>query len=131
MEQLVTRVSPMPSATEPRRTPTVIMLVMMFLIADLFVPQAVPEWRELDEQPVVFSVTTSDAPTYDTVISDTNPNTVGNQSDQGDVGISEFGQESRLLFTFPMNLTSSSSIQSATLDLECTTDSISATQINI
>ena len=131
MEQFVTGVSPMPSATEPRRTPTVIMLVMMFLIADLFVPQAVPEWRELDEQPVVFSVTTSDAPTYDTVISDTNPNTIGNQSDEGGVGISEFGQESRLLFTFPMNLTSSSSIQSATLDLECTTDSISATQINI
>ena len=131
MEQFVTGVSPMPSASEPRRTPTVIMLVMMFLIADMFVPQAVPEWRELDEQPVVFSVTTSHAPTYDTVISDTNPNTVGNQSDQGGVGISEFGQESRLLFTFPMNLTSSSSIQSATLDLECTTDSISASQINV
>ena len=121
----------MPSASEPSRTPTVILLVMMFLIADMFVPQAVPEWRELDEQPVVFSVTSTDPPTFDSVISDTSPNTVGNQSDSGDLGISEFGQESRLLFTFPMNLTSTSSIQSATLDLVCTTDSLSVTQINI
>jgi hypothetical protein len=104
---------------------------MMFLLADLLVPQAVPEWQQLDEQPIVFSVTTTSAATFDTVISDTSPNTVGNQSAQGDLGVSEFGQESRLLFTFPMNLTSSSSIQSATLTLECTTDSIAATQINV
>ena len=121
----------MPSATETRRTPTVILLVMMFLLADLLVPQAVPEWQQLDEQPVVFSVTTTSAATFDTVISDTSPNTVGNQSAQGDLGVSEFGEESRLLFTFPMNLTSSSSIQSATLTLVCTTDSIAATQINV
>ena len=131
MAQGVTGASPMPSASEPSRTPTVILLVMMFLIADMFVPQAVPEWRELDEQPVVFSVTSTDPPTFDSVISDTSPNTVGNQTDSGDLGISEFGQESRLLFTFPMNLTSTSSIQSATLDLVCTTDSLSVTQINI
>ena len=121
----------MPSASETRRTPTVILLVMMFLLADLLVPQAVPEWQQLDEQPIVFSVTTTSAAAFDTVISDTSPNTVGNQSAQGDLGVSELGQESRLLFTFPMNLTSSSSIQSATLTLECTTDSIAATQINV
>ena len=122
--------SPMPSATETRRTPTVILLVMMFLLADLLVPQAVPEWQQLEDQSVVFSVTTTDTATYDTVISDTTPNDVGNQTESGSFGLSEFGQESRLLFSFPMNITSASSIQSATLTLECGTDSISATQIN-
>tara|TARA_B110000467_G_scaffold7684_1_gene6746 strand:- start:4829 stop:13990 length:9162 start_codon:yes stop_codon:yes gene_type:complete len=120
----------MPSATETRRTPTVILLVMMFLLADLLVPQAVPEWQQLEDQSIVFSVTTTDTATYDTVISDTNPNTVGNQTESASLGISEFGEESRLLFTFPMNITSSSSIQSATLALECGTDSVSATQIH-
>jgi hypothetical protein len=120
----------MSTASEPRRTPTVILLVLMFLLADLMVPQAVPEWRELGEQSVVFSVTTTDSPSFDTVISDTNPNTVGNTSESGEFGVSEFGAENRLLFTFPMNFTSSSSIQSATLDLVCSTDSVSMTQIN-
>jgi hypothetical protein len=123
--------SPMRTASESRRTSTALLLVMMFLLADLLVPSAVPNQPSLDEQSIVYSVTTTDAPTYDSVISDTSPNTVGNQSGAGDLGISEFAAESRLLFTFPMNLTSSSSIQSATLGLVCTTDSVSMTQINV
>lgn len=123
--------SPMPRVSEPRRTPTVIVLVMMFLLADLLVPQAVPEWNELEEQSIVFSVTTSDAATYDSIISDADPNALGNQSESGSMGISEMGEESRLLFTFPMNLTSSDSIQSATLDLECTTESLSTEEIKV
>jgi hypothetical protein len=123
--------SPMRTASETRRTSTALLLVMMFLLADLLVPSAVPNQPSLDEQSIVYSVTTTDAPTYDSVISDTSPNTVGNQSGAGDLGISEFAAESRLLFTFPMNLTSSSSIQSATLGLVCTTDSVSMTQINV
>ncbi|MAI40349.1 MAG: hypothetical protein CMA09_03520, partial [Euryarchaeota archaeon] len=123
--------SPMRTASETRRTSTALLLVMMFLLADLLVPSAVPNQPALDDQSIVYSVTTVDAPTFDSVISDTNPNTIGNQSVSGDVGISEFSEESRLLFTFPLNLTSSSSIQSATLDLVCTTDSVSMTQINV
>lgn len=121
----------MRTASETRRTSTALLLVMMFLLADLLVPSAVPNQPALDDQSIVYSVTTVDAPTFDSVISDTNPNTIGNQSVSGDVGISEFSEESRLLFTFPLNLTSSSSIQSATLDLVCTTDSVSMTQINV
>lgn len=121
----------MRTASETRRTSTALLLVMMFLLADLLVPSAVPNQPALDEQSIVYSVTTVDAPTFDSVISDTSPNTIGNQSVSGDVGISEFSEESRLLFTFPLNLTSSSSIQSATLGLVCTTDSISMTQINV
>ncbi|MEJ6716226.1 MAG: hypothetical protein QNL20_04035, partial [Euryarchaeota archaeon] len=121
----------MPRVSEPRRTPTVIVLVMMFLLADLLVPQAVPQWNQLEEQSIVFSVTTTDTATHDSVISDANPNTIGNQSESGDIGISAMGVESRLLFTFPMNLTSSDSIQSATLDLECTTESLSTEEIKV
>ena len=124
-------VSPMPRVSEPRRTPTVIVLVMMFLLADLLVPQAVPQWNQLEEQSIVFSVTTIDTAIHDSVISDVSPNAIGNQSESGDMGISEMGVESRLLFTFPMNLTSSDSIQSATLDLECTTESLSTKEIKV
>ena len=129
MAQVESGMSPMPAASESRRTSTALLLVFMFLLADLMVPHAVPNHGELGDQAIVYSVTSTDVPSFDSVISDANPNSVGNQSDLGDLGISEFGEESRLLFNFPMNLTSSSSIQSATLELECTTDSISTTEI--
>ena len=57
--------SPMPTASETRRTSTALLLVMMFLLADLLVPSAVPNQPGLDEQSIVYSVTSVDAPTYD------------------------------------------------------------------
>ena len=121
----------MPRETAPRRTTLTIFLVLMFLFADLLLPQAIDYEVELAEQHSVSLVTSMHSASADTYIDEFNPTTNYNQSGTGYLGVSDAGFESRLLFEFPMNFTSSSTVHSATLNIVCDENSLSSSDIII
>ena len=103
----------------------------MFLFADLMLPQAVDYNTELEEQHSVYLVSSVVSVNADTSIEEFNPTTNNNQSSTGFLGISDAGFESRLLFDFPMNFTSSDTVHSATLNIVCDENSLSSSDISI
>ncbi|MGB1462801.1 MAG: DNRLRE domain-containing protein, partial [Candidatus Poseidoniaceae archaeon] len=107
----------MTSASAPRRTPLVLTLVMLFLIADVGVPM-MSNHAVLEEAPSVARATAQLSPVQDVGIlsTDTGSSEGADTADIGDLGASG---EGRLLLEFNLGLTSSSTVESATLDLEC------------
>jgi len=81
----------MPRETAPRRTALSIFLVLMFLFADLMLPDAIHFETQLEEQQVVSYVTTYDSVLSDTYIEDSSPTANYNQSAVGYVGVSDLG----------------------------------------
>ena len=131
MAQVLNAMSPMLRETAPRRTTLTIFLVLMFLFADLLLPQAMDYEVELAEQHSVSLVTSMISASADTYIDEFNPTTNYNQSSTGYLGVSDAGFESRLLFEFPMNFTSSDTVHSATLNIVCDESSVSSSNIII
>ena len=131
MAQGLNALSPMPRESTPRRTSLTIFLVLMFLFADLMLPQAVDYNTELDEQHSVYLVSSVVSVNADTSIEELNPTTNNNQSSSGFLGMSDAGFESRLLFDFPMNFTSADTVHSATLNIVCDENSLSSSDISI
>ncbi len=131
MAQVLNAMSPMLRETAPRRTTLTIFLVLMFLFADLLLPQAMDYEVELAEQHSVSLVTSMISASADTYIDEFNPTTNNNQSSTGYLGVSDAGFESRLLFEFPMNFTSSDTVHSATLNIVCDESSVSSSNIII
>ncbi|MBT60982.1 MAG: hypothetical protein CMA63_05460 [Euryarchaeota archaeon] len=121
----------MPRETAPRRTSLALAMILMFLFADLLVPQTFNTVPELEEQYTISYVTSTDSALNDTFIQDSNPSSNYNISTDGFLGVSDTGSESRLLFEFPMNFSSSDTVQSATLNLECTVESVVSTNIAV
>ena len=107
----------MTSASAPRRTPLVLTLVMLFLIADVGVPM-MSNSAVLDEAPTVLRATAQLSPVQDVgILSTATSSSEGaDTAEIGDLGASG---EGRLLLEFNMSLTSASTVESATLDLEC------------
>ena len=112
------------------RSSTALILVMMFLLADLLVPQTFEGWSELDEEIAPQRTVSSHSPTADTYISMASPTSTYNTSTVGELS-SGLMAESRLLLRFPMNFTSSDTIHSATLNLQCTTNDFAPADISV
>ncbi len=131
MAQGLNALSPMLRETPPRRTTLTIFLVLMFIFADLLLPQALEYDTELAEQHHVSLVTSTVAASYDTSLDESNPTSNSNQTESALLGISDIGFDSRLLFGFPLNYTSSDSIHSATLNLVCVEASLASPDLSI
>ena len=107
---------------------TALLLVLMFIFADLSLPQTMEGWSELEDEPTVHRAVSYHAIHADTYITASSPTSTYNTSATGALADGA-GQESRLLLRFPMNFTSSDTIHEASIDLECTTDAVGFTEL--
>ncbi len=122
--------SPMLRDNKKPQTSVAVLLIVLFLFADLALPSAMPEWKELEDTPAVSRVISSVSPSEDTYIDSFYPNDNFEQASNGtlDGGITT---PTRLLFSFNLSFGSTDTIHSATLSLTCTTDAIVSTDIAI
>ena len=108
----------MTTSTKNRNVFTAMTLVLMFLLADVFVPSAFPAPELLEEEPAVQHVISTINPGLDTYIDSDNPADNYAGEDTGLLGVSG-SSEGRLLISFPLNFASTDTIHSARLDLVC------------
>ena len=108
----------MTNSTTNRNVFTAVTLILMFLLADVFVPSAFPAPELLDEEPSVQHVISTVSPSLDTYIDSDNPNVNYAGEGTGLLGISG-ASNARLLFSFPLNYASTDTVHSARLDLVC------------
>ena len=108
----------MRNRTANRNVYTAVTLILMFLLADVFVPSAYPAPEVLEEEPTVQHVISTIGPTLDTYIDSDNPNNDYAGDDMGLLGVSGTS-DARLLLSFPLNFASTDTIHSARLDLVC------------
>ena len=107
---------------------TALLLVLMFIFADLSLPQTMEGWSELEDEPTVHRAVSYHAIHADTYITASAPTSTYNTSATGTLADGP-AQESRLLLRFPMNYTASDTIHEASIDLECTTDALGPTEL--
>ena len=107
---------------------TALLLVLMFIFADLSLPQTMEGWSELEEETTVQRAVSYHAIHADTYITASSPTSTYNTSTTGELSDGP-GQESRLLLRFPMNYTSSDTVHEASIDLECTTEVLGPTEL--
>ena len=122
--------SPMLRDNKKPQTSVAILLIVLFLFADLALPSAIPEWKELEDTPAVSRVISSVSPSQDTHIDSSYPNDNFEQASNSTL-IGGLTTPTRLLFSFNMSFGSTDTIHSATLSLTCTTDAIVSTGIAI
>ena len=108
----------MRNSTTNRNVFTAVTLILMFLLADVFVPSAFPAPELLEEEPSVHHVISTISPSLDTYIDSDTPNDNYAAEDTGLVGVSG-SSDARLLLSFPLNYASTDTIHSARLDLVC------------
>ena len=99
-------------------------MVLMFLLADLFVPSAFPAVDQLEEEQTVQYVTSTLNPSADTYIDSDNPNDDFSSDDTGLLGVSG-SSEGRILLSFPLNFASTDTIHSSRVDLVCSSSTAS------
>ena len=99
-------------------------MVLMFLLADLFVPSAFPATEQLEEEQMVFRVTSTLNPTTDTYIDSDFPNDDFSSDDTGLLGVSG-SSDGRILISFPLNYASTDTIHSSQVNLVCSSSDAS------
>ena len=99
-------------------------MVLMFLLADLFVPSAFPAVDQLEEEHTVQYVTSTLNPSADTYIDSDNPNDDFSSDDTALLGVSG-SSEGRILLSFPLNYASTDTIHSSRVDLVCSSSTAS------
>ena len=84
-----------------RRIASSLVMVLMFLFADLAVPEAVPNWsnEELDDSFIVSQTVSTINATKDTALDSANPTSNFGSDETVDLGLSMMG-ESRILIGF-------------------------------
>ncbi|MBN29307.1 MAG: hypothetical protein CMB34_01400 [Euryarchaeota archaeon] len=107
---------------------TAILLALMFIFADLSLPQTLEGWSELDEDNPVHRATSYHSVHADTHLSEADPSSTYNTSDSGTLA-DGLGQQSRILLRFPMNFTQSDTIHEASIELQCTTEILGAPEL--
>lgn len=118
-------VSPMTSSRDlPSRT-LVLGMVLLFLIADMAVPMMAPA-SELDEQQAVFRVTSTVGAVADTWIAEGASTTNYESNTLATIGL-DGGNSNRFLLEFAHNLSTSDTVESATLKVTCGSTTGSAT----
>ena len=105
-----------------------LLLVLMFLFADLALPHTMEGWSELEDDAAVNRVVSTHAIHADTYITAGDPTTTHNTSATG-ILAEGLLTESRLLLRFPMNATSSDTVHEASVDLQCTTTASGSTRM--
>ena len=113
--------SPMRSVRILRPQATALLLVLMFIFADLSLPQrwkVDASWKMKTPCSGPFPYHSANADTYITAAS---PSSTFNTSVSWTLA-DGVGQASRLLLRFPMNFTSSDTVHEASVALQCTTD---------
>ena len=120
------------NTSDRRRIASSLILALMFLFADLALPQAVPDWNKenLDDSPIISQTTYSSSATKDTAIDSTSPNTNFGSSEIVDFGTSASG-ESRILISFNNTVPSGEVVTDATLELTCGIDLVDIDTITI
>jgi len=111
------------SATNPRKIVISMTLVIMFIFADLALPEAIPEWKEdaLDEDIKILKTTSSVSVFKDTMIDSDTPNT--NYGSEAEVGFgSNTSTDSRILIEFNNTVPSGDLVLSAMLEITCGID---------
>ncbi|MBT7938935.1 MAG: hypothetical protein HN696_07200, partial [Euryarchaeota archaeon] len=104
--------------TQPKNSSRALILVILFLFADLMVPQLYPVTTMQDEEnPSRVSTTWNFNVSIDTMIESSSPTATHGSDDSALVGVDGIS-ESRMLLDFVLNL-SSVQVHSATLNLEC------------
>ena len=120
------------NSRDRRKITTSLLLVLMFLFADLALPQAVPNWtnNELDE-PVTFMQTTSSFNvSKDAGIQSSNPNSNYGSDETATLGLGVSG-ESRILISFNNSVPSGDMVTDSTLELTCGIDPLTIGTIDI
>ncbi|RJU93432.1 MAG: hypothetical protein DWC03_04900 [Candidatus Poseidoniales archaeon] len=107
---------------------TALLLVLMFIFADLSLPQTMEGWSELDDEKTVQRAVSYHAVNADTYITASSPSSTFNTSVSGVLADGP-SQESRLLLRFPMNFTASDTVHDASVDLQCTTEALGPTEL--
>ena len=107
---------------------TAILLALMFIFADLSLPQTLEGWSELDDENPVHRATSYHSVHADTQLSETAPSSTYNTSDSGTLA-DGLGQQSRILLRFPMNFTQSDTVHEASIELQCTTEILGAPEL--
>ncbi|MBA4694882.1 MAG: DNRLRE domain-containing protein, partial [Candidatus Poseidoniales archaeon] len=115
-----------------RKIASSLLMVMMFLFADLSVPQAVSDWtdEELEDTFLISQTTSTMNLSKDTAIDSANSNSNYGSDETVDLGFSMFG-ESRILISFNNTVPSGDMVNGATLDLTCGVDPLEIGSINI
>ena len=115
-----------------RRIASSLLMVLMFLFADLSVPSAISQWQDeqLEEPQTVYQTTSSFSASKDTAIDSANPNTNYGMDETADLGLTLFG-ESRILISFNNSVPAGDLVNSATLDMTCGVDPLTIGTINI
>ncbi|MDE0557975.1 MAG: DNRLRE domain-containing protein, partial [Candidatus Poseidoniaceae archaeon] len=122
--------SPMLRDNKKPQTSVAVLLIVLFLFADLALPSAVPEWKELEDTPTINRVISSVSPSEDTYIDSSYSNDNFEQALNGTLN-GGLTAPARLLFSFNMSFGSTDTIHSATLSLTCVTDAAVSTSIAI
>lgn len=112
------------------QTSVAVLMVVLFLFADLALPSAVPDWNELDDSVSVNRAISNVSPSIDTYIDSFYPNDNFEQSQNGTLN-GDLSAPTRLMFKFNMSFTSADTIHSATLSLKCWTIATGSTDIAI
>lgn len=123
----VYRMSPMREVPATKGRRTALLLVVMFLLADMALPHTMEGWSTLEEDrsPSPRFATLNHAIHADTHIMAATPNSAYNTSTEGYLN-DDSANESRLLLRFPMNYTAQDTILDASIDLQCTTTEANA-----
>ena len=112
------------NTSDRRRIASSLILALMFLFADLALPQAVPDWNEdvLDDYPIVLQTTFSSSAIKDASLNSSSPDTNFGSEEIVDFGAS-INDESRILISFNNTVPSGEVVTDATLELTCEIDS--------
>ena len=118
--------------TNPRKTAVSIVLVLMFIFADLALPEAIPEWKneELKEENFIQKTTSSLTVNIDTAIDSSNPNTNYGSETEVTLGFTS-STESRILIEFNNTVPTGDMVLSANLELTCGIDPTDLDNITI
>ena len=109
-----------PNGTNPRKVVVSIALALMFIFADLALPEAIPEWKKevLEEVDIIQKTTSNLSVSKDTAIDSSNP--TGNYGSDTEVGFgANSSSESRILIEFNNTVPAGDKVLSAVLELTC------------
>ena len=115
-----------------RRIVSSLLLAMMFLFADLALPQAVPDWSNevLDDEKTIFQTLSTFNSSKDTAIDSSNPTTNFGSDETVNLG-SSFTGESKILISFNNTVPATDLVTDAILKLTCGIDPLEIDVINI
>ena len=120
------------NSRDRRKITTSLLLVLMFLFADLALPQAVPNWTndELDDTVIVMQTTSSLNVSKDAGIQSSNPNSNYGSDENTTLGLGVSG-ESRILISFNNTVPSGDMVTDSILELTCGIDPLTIGSIDI